>query len=131
MDPADKVLDVPSSTELLATTLRGDKQLMDFDRVYGPETAQEVVFEDTRPIIMSCVDGMCLPFLPILLFLFRIFLTIEGYNVCIMAYGQTGSGKTFTMMGPASNMGVNRRGIRELLHMCEVNKEIEFTLQVS
>lgn len=49
------------------------------------------VYEDTRPIITSCVDG---------------------YNVCILAYGQTGSGKTFTMQGPGDNPGVNVRYIR-------------------
>jgi hypothetical protein len=46
------------------------------------------VFEDTEPILTSCVDG---------------------YNVCIIAYGQTGSGKTYTMMGTEDNMGVNRQ----------------------
>ncbi len=48
-----------------------------------------------------------------------------------MAYGQTGSGKTFTMMGPSTNMGVNRRAIRELLTVCASNKEIKFTIKVS
>ena len=46
------------------------------------------VFEDTKPIITSCVDG---------------------YNVCIIAYGQTGAGKTYTMMGPTQAPGVNVR----------------------
>ena len=46
------------------------------------------VFEDTWPVITSCVDG---------------------YNVCILAYGQTSSGKTYTMQGPADNPGVNVR----------------------
>ena len=46
------------------------------------------VFEDTWPVITSCVDG---------------------YNVCILAYGQTSSGKTYTMQGPPSNPGVNVR----------------------
>ena len=46
------------------------------------------VFDDTKPIITSCVDG---------------------YNVCIIAYGQTGAGKTYTMMGPPENPGVNLR----------------------
>lgn len=67
----------PSNVELLIENLQGSETLLDFDRVYGPKTTQEEVFVDTKPIIMSCVDG---------------------YNVCIIAYGQTGSGKTHTMM---------------------------------
>lgn len=50
--------------------------------------------------------------------------------MCIMAYGQTGSGKTFTMMGPADNMGVNRRAIRELLALCSRSTDIKFTIKV-
>ena len=46
------------------------------------------VFQDTKPIITSCVDG---------------------YNVCIIAYGQTGAGKTYTMMGIPERSGVNIR----------------------
>ena len=46
------------------------------------------VFQDTKPIITSCVDG---------------------YNVCIIAYGQTGAGKTYTMMGTLDRPGVNIR----------------------
>ena len=46
------------------------------------------MFEDTKPIITSCVDG---------------------YSICIIAYGQTGAGKTYTMMGPIKKPGVNIR----------------------
>ena len=46
------------------------------------------VYEDTKPLVTSCVDG---------------------YNVCILAYGQTGSGKTYTMQGPRDDPGVNVR----------------------
>ena len=48
------------------------------------------MFQDTKPIITSCVDG---------------------YNVCIIAYGQTGAGKTYTMMGTPEQPGVNIRFI--------------------
>ena len=51
------------------------------------------VFEDTKEVITSCVDG---------------------FNVCIIAYGQTGSGKTYTMMGPHQAPGVNIRCVRTL-----------------
>ena len=105
----DAVFDFPSNTEVMVQTLQGDKQLVDFDRVYGPASTQESVFEDTKPVIMSCVDG---------------------YNVCIMAYGQTGSGKTFTMMGPPDNMGVNRRAIRELLDLVDRSTDVKYSIKV-
>lgn len=59
----------PSQFEVKTKTLSGDKTFM-FDRIFTPSTTQEQVFEDTLPLITSCVDG---------------------YNVCIMAYGQTGN----------------------------------------
>lgn len=110
LEKDNNIFEYPSSSEVLVVSQHGEKQLMDFDHVYGPSATQENVFDDTRPIIMSCVDG---------------------YNVCIMAYGQTGSGKTFTMMGPSSNMGVNRRAVRELFALCSKTSEIQYTIQVS
>lgn len=47
-----------------------------FDAVFGMDSTQEEVFEDTKRLIQSAIDG---------------------YNVIIFAYGQTGSGKTFTI----------------------------------
>lgn len=47
-----------------------------FDAVFGENSTQEEIFEDTERLIQSAFDG---------------------YNVCIFAYGQTGSGKTFTI----------------------------------
>jgi chromosomal replication initiation ATPase DnaA len=49
-----------------------------FDTVFGPDSSQEAVFEDSKRLIQSAVDG---------------------FNVCIFAYGQTGSGKTWTVQG--------------------------------
>eukprot|EP00040_Diaphanoeca_grandis_P034877 m.217891 g.217891 ORF g.217891 m.217891 type:complete len:930 (+) comp33246_c0_seq2:454-3243(+) len=82
----------------------------EFDRVFNPEDDQDAVFDDTEPLITSCVDG---------------------YNVAIIAYGQTGSGKTYTMMGTPSNPGVNRRAIRELLRVCSQRDAIDHTITVS
>ena len=67
------------------------------------------MFEDTKPIITSCVDG---------------------YNVCIIAYGQTGAGKTYTMMGPADNIGVNMRSINELFKIMKMKEKVNFTMTV-
>ena len=53
--------------------------------VFGADASQDAVFEDTRQLVHSCVDG---------------------YNVTVFAYGQTGSGKTHTMEGTPENPGV-------------------------
>ena len=56
------------------------------------------VFEDTRHLVQSAVDG---------------------YNVCIFAYGQTGSGKTHTIYGGEGNPGLTPRGIHELFNVLD------------
>ncbi|KAF3327625.1 kinesin-like calmodulin-binding protein [Carex littledalei] len=67
-----------------------------YDRVFDPSASQEEVFEDTKYLVQSAVDG---------------------YNVCIFAYGQTGSGKTFTIYGSDSNPGLTPRAISELFRI--------------
>ncbi|KAL5557375.1 hypothetical protein UlMin_039611 [Ulmus minor] len=64
-----------------------------YDRIFDGNATQEEVFEDTRYLVQSAVDG---------------------YNVCIFAYGQTGSGKTFTIYGSEVNPGLTPRAIAEL-----------------
>lgn len=61
-----------------------------FDAIFGESTSQEEIFEDTRRLVKSAIDG---------------------YNVCIFAYGQTGSGKTFTLIGDSERPGVSIRSI--------------------
>ncbi|KAL9281932.1 Kinesin-like protein KIN-14K [Arabidopsis thaliana] len=77
-------------------------RLFKFNKVFGPESTQEEVFLDTRPLIRSILDG---------------------YNVCIFAYGQTGSGKTYTMSGPSitseEDRGVNYRALNDLFHLTQ------------
>ncbi|KFM24391.1 Xaa-Pro dipeptidase [Auxenochlorella protothecoides] len=69
-----------------------------FDAVFPGGTPQERVFEDTRHLIQSAVDG---------------------YNVCIFAYGQTGSGKTFTIYGNEELPGLTPRGVTELFDIID------------
>ncbi|XP_061341742.1 kinesin-like protein KIN-14E [Gastrolobium bilobum] len=67
-----------------------------YDRVFDGDATQEDVFEDTRYLVQSAVDG---------------------YNVCIFAYGQTGSGKTFTIYGSENNPGLTLRATAELFRI--------------
>jgi kinesin family protein C1 len=61
-----------------------------FDRVFGPGSANADVFEEISQLVQSALDG---------------------YNVCIFCYGQTGSGKTFTM---SSVDGMIPRAVRQI-----------------
>lgn len=67
-----------------------------YDHVFNGDATQEDVFEDTRYLVQSAVDG---------------------YNVCIFAYGQTGSGKTFTIYGSENNPGLTPRATAELFRI--------------
>ncbi|KIO16512.1 hypothetical protein M407DRAFT_42567, partial [Tulasnella calospora MUT 4182] len=50
-----------------------------FDRVFGPEADQAMIYNDVVQPILEEV--------------------IQGYNCTVFAYGQTGTGKTYTMQG--------------------------------
>jgi hypothetical protein len=86
---------------------RNGPKVFSYDSCFGPSISQEQVFEDTKRLIQSAIDG---------------------YNVCIFAYGQTGSGKTYTMHGNAENPGITPRAVDELFNLisnlqnhCEIN----------
>ncbi|EEF33851.1 kinesin-like protein KIN-14E [Ricinus communis] len=80
-----------------------------YDHVFDGSATQEDVFEDTRYLVQSAVDG---------------------YNVCIFAYGQTGSGKTFTIYGSESNPGLTPRATAELFKILRRdNKKFSFSLK--
>jgi hypothetical protein len=81
-----------------------------FDSVFSPDSTQEMVFEDTKRLCSSAVDG---------------------FNVCIFAYGQTGSGKTWTMMGDIStpeDYGIIPRCINEVFDLKEKSTSYTYTI---
>ncbi|GAX81265.1 hypothetical protein CEUSTIGMA_g8697.t1 [Chlamydomonas eustigma] len=80
-----------------------------FDMVFNPAINQDSIFEDTKHLVQSAVDG---------------------YNVCIFAYGQTGSGKTFTIYGNPQSPGLTPRGVNELFKI--INRDAgKYTFSVS
>jgi kinesin family protein C1 len=67
-----------------------------FDKVYGPSSTQDDVFEELSDFVQSALDG---------------------YSACIFAYGQTGSGKTHTMQGEGfgAMRGITPRAVEQIL----------------
>jgi hypothetical protein len=82
----------------IALKWKDKKREFSFDAVFEGGTSQDRVFEDTKHLVQSAVDG---------------------YNVCIFAYGQTGSGKTFTIYGSEEHPGLTPRGVYELFSILE------------
>ncbi|KAI8005885.1 Kinesin-like protein KIN-14Q [Camellia lanceoleosa] len=87
--------------ELTVKSNGAPKKTFKFDAIFGPQSNQVDVFEDTAPFASSVLDG---------------------YNVCIFAYGQTGTGKTFTMEGTNEARGVNFRTLEELFRTINERK---------
>jgi hypothetical protein len=90
-----QVVQIKDDTSMKVTTSRGEKEF-EFDAVFSPTSTQEQVFEDTKRLVESCLDG---------------------FNVCVFAYGQTGSGKTHTMTGNPSNPGLTPKAVEELFRL--------------
>lgn len=76
------------------------------DRVFGEHSTQSEIYEETKPLVRSVLDG---------------------YNVCIFCYGQTGSGKTYTM----SASGINTRALHDLFEQRDERMdEVQYTIRV-
>ena len=78
-----------------------------FDSCFGQNTQQEEIFEDTKRLMQSAIDG---------------------FNVCLFAYGQTGSGKTYTIQGSPEMPGIVPRALEELFTLRK-NKELSYTVK--
>lgn len=73
----------PNSSSMSGLKSRGGERYeFSYDRMFGPEDGQDIVFDEISQLVQSALDG---------------------YNVCIFAYGQTGSGKTYTMEGSGND----------------------------
>lgn len=109
-------VDADSSTNEVRVAIphKGKNRTFRFDKVYGPDSTQEQVFETSvRPIIDE---------------------VLEGFNCTIFAYGQTGTGKTHTMEGEnsfdGSGLGVIPRAVRLIFGHLESTKS-DFTVKAS
>ena len=67
----EKIVSFPDETSVTVQTSRGPKDF-EFDAAFTEFASQDEVFEDTKRLVESMLDG---------------------YNVCLFAYGQTGSGE--------------------------------------
>ena len=65
---------------------KGATKEFQFDHVYGPNSKQEGIFDDARPLLQTVMDG---------------------FNVSVMAYGPTGSGKTYSITGAGIGGGAS------------------------
>lgn len=100
-----------------------------FDRVFGPESDQQMIFD------MGVSNSLKEMF--------------EGYNCTVFAYGQTGTGKTHTMLGeftlptespdlrkvpqikPEDQWGVIPRTIYELFELFKQDTSKEYSVKLS
>ena len=95
---AGSIVNIQDETTLTCETKPGNQSTFNYHAVFGENASQEAVFEETRRLVQSALDG---------------------FNVCIFAYGQTGSGKTYTILGDEEHPGITPRAIKELFTMLE------------
>lgn len=103
-EPEDIIIEQPVEGATGTATVKTNPFL--FDKVFGPEASQEVVFEEIAQLVQSALDG---------------------FRVCIFAYGQTGSGKTFTMEGNQEHLGVIPRAVQQIFEHAQFLKERGWT----
>lgn len=86
----------------------GLNQQFHFDRVFGPTSGQQDVFDEA---VRPTVEGV-----------------LEGYNGCVLAYGQTGAGKSHTMMG--GSIEAERGAIPRMVEYLFAHKPSDFRISV-
>ena len=74
-----------------------------FDVVFGPDSTQEEVYNETTKHLVENV--------------------LNGYNATVFAYGATGGGKTYTMVGTPDNPGIMVRALNQLFGAMETEHE--------
>ena len=74
-------IDKPTNQVIVRPNEEGgpEEKIFAYDSVYGPESTQQQVYDETAFPLVESVIG--------------------GYNGTMFAYGQTGCGKTHTMVG--------------------------------
>ena len=82
----------------------GSSHTFTFDRVFGPETTQENVYNS---IGKNAVDWVG-----------------QGYNATIFVYGATSSGKSHTMFGTETDLGIIPRTCRDVYTYIEQNENV-------
>lgn len=90
-------MDVEDEMTMKVTTKNGPKKF-NFDSIFGENSTQEEVYDESNRTIQSAIDG---------------------FNVCIFAYGQTGSGKTYTIQGTPEQPGLTPRIFQELYSLLD------------
>ena len=73
-----------------------EEKTFSFDSCFSEKQSQETIFEDTKMLMQSAIDG---------------------FNVCVFAYVQTGSGKTYTIQGTPDMPGIVPRALSELFQL--------------
>jgi len=95
-------VDIPDAFTVVVTKPDNEKQVFNYDTIFGPTTTQSEVFYEVKSLVQSAMDG---------------------YNITIFSYGQTGAGKTWTLYGSGSEHGVSPRTCEEVFRFVHRDSE--------
>ncbi|XP_065203195.1 kinesin-like protein subito isoform X2 [Planococcus citri] len=83
-----------------------DKAEYTFSKIFGPETTQQDIFEET---VLPCVNDL-----------------IRSHNGLVFSYGTTNAGKTYTVQGDVRNPGLIPRTLHAIFSRITPDEEIKF-----